>query len=274
MKLKDRASLTGIIATLLIHAAVIIACILLAFVTPLPLPGEEGVEVMLGSSSSGSGNDILFEKPNVKPVAPSQPSSSQQESVKTSNSDDEIFMPEESDNKTEQDHAELIDEQDNSQQNEHDQIVQNEPEVEPEPVVNPNALYKGSSSNNDNNQSGSVGNDGTPGSVYGSPNSTNESGLGGAGGGISFSLDGRSSVHLPKPIYDSQEQGRIVVEIQVNKKGDVIKAVAGKSGTTIMDQSLWAKTESAALKTKFSPNPKASEIQIGTITYNFRRVNE
>ncbi|MDR2085430.1 MAG: hypothetical protein LBP67_10605 [Bacteroidales bacterium] len=272
MKLKDKASLTGLITTLAVHIAVIVVLLLMAFITPLPLPGEEGVEVMLGSSSSGSGSDLLYEKPNVLPVTPSRPSSSQQESVSTSNSDEEIYMPEKTDKVEKTDNADNIDEKENVQQ-EHNQVVENKPEVEPEPTVNPNALYRGSSSNNNNNQSGSVG-DGSAGSIYGNPNSTNESGLGGAGGGISFSLEGRSSVHLPKPIYDSQEQGRIVVEIHVNKKGDVIKAVAGKAGTTISDQKLWAKTEAAALKTKFSPNPKASEIQIGTITYNFRRMNE
>jgi len=268
MKFKDKASLTGIITTIVVHAILVIACFLFAFRTPLPLPGEEGVEVALGSANSGSGNDVFYEKPNVKPAAPSQPKSSGQESVVTSNSEDEVLMPEEADKPKNN-----ANNNNNTQQNSENN-TQTDPVKEPEPSVNPNALYKGSTGNNNNNQSGSVGDEGTAGSIYGSPDSNNQSGLGGSGSGISFSLSGRSSVSLPKPIYDSQEQGRIVVEVHVNKKGDVIKAVAGKSGTTIADQKLWAKTESAALKTTFSPNQKASEIQIGTITYNFRRVNE
>ncbi|MCK9303164.1 MAG: hypothetical protein PHU62_09080 [Bacteroidales bacterium] len=266
------AKRAGIISTVIVHVIVILACVFCALHTPLPLPGEEGVEVMLGNNDAGKANDFFYEQPNHIPEVSQPPQQKQEESVLTSKSEEEVFMPEE---KQKADKPEEKEKPVEQQKTVVEPVQEPEPEPDPEPVVNPNAMYKGSSSQkSSNNASGTSGNEGSAGSSLGNPNSNNPSGLGGSGNGISFSLDGRSSVSLPKPEYSSQEQGKIVVEIHVNKKGDVIKAVAGKAGTTISDQDLWNRAENAAKKTKFSPDPRASEIQIGTITYIFRRINE
>ena len=45
---KNRNKLYGIITTVVIHATAIVLLFVLCFKTPLPLPGEEGVEVNLG----------------------------------------------------------------------------------------------------------------------------------------------------------------------------------------------------------------------------------
>ncbi|MDD4141845.1 MAG: hypothetical protein PHR20_03490 [Bacteroidales bacterium] len=256
-----KAKLTGVIVTIVVHAIIIAACLFFALITPLPLPGEEGVEVMLGSNDAGAGDDMFYEAP--KPVAPaSRPEHTKaEEDIATSNSEEEIFMPKEKTPKSV------------NQETVSEPIV----EPDPEPVVNQAALYKGSSSSNSSSsQSGSSTGAGTAGSIYGSPDSQNTSGLGGSGGGISFSLAGRSSVSMPKPEYVSQDQGKIVVRIEVNHKGEVVKAEPGQKGTTIINQQLWKKTKEAALKTRFNAvsGTSVDKIQIGTITYNFKRVNE
>ncbi len=46
----------GIIGTVLFHIALLILLIILGFSTPLPLPGEGGVEVNLGFSEEGQGD--------------------------------------------------------------------------------------------------------------------------------------------------------------------------------------------------------------------------
>ena len=78
---------------------------------------------------------------------------------------------------------------------------------------------------------------------------------------------------MPKPAYNSQEQGRVVVRIWVNKEGKVERAVSGVQGTTITDQTLIKLAQDAALKAVFNSDPNAADQQTGTITYNFIRLN-
>jgi len=93
------------------------------------------------------------------------------------------------------------------------------------------------------------------------------------GDGVSFNLEGRGSVHLPKPAYDTPEQGKVVVTIWVNKQGKVTRALEGAKGTTITSLKLRKLARDAALKAVFTPDPNAPELQKGTITYNFVRIN-
>lgn len=83
--------------------------------------------------------------------------------------------------------------------------------------------------------------------------------------GNMWSLQGRSVKTMPKPSTDFNEPGKVVVSIQVDKAGNVIKAsVAG--GTTISDQHTRQLALDVALKAKFT---EGEGIVIGTITYNF-----
>ena len=163
------------------------------------------------------------------------------------------------------------------QKKEAEKVAEKEPEVvekKPEPVVNPNALYKGKSKNTGNGSNeGITGKPGDQGKPHGTKDAENYDGLGGEGNGISYSLAGRSAKHLPKPSYTSQEQGKVVVIIWVNKAGIVTKAIEGAKGTNISDLGLRRLAKEAALRARFSSDPNAPEIQKGTITYNFIRLN-
>lgn len=261
MNLNNKAKIVGLITSVAIHILLLVMLLLFAFNTKLPLPGEEGVEVMLGSANGGFDSDMLFDLIEEQLKKPSV--SSDDDKFLTSDSDEEVFLPK----------AEQSDSQADTKNNSTDDGDKDtEQNVKPTPTVNPNALYKGSAGGN-STQSGSSG-EGDGGSVFGNPNSTNLSGLGGSRDGISFSLGGRGSISLPKPTYNSDEQGKIVVLIHVNKNGDVIKAEPGQQGTTIADSRLWRQTQEAALRSKFVPDPKANNVQIGTITYNFKKISE
>jgi hypothetical protein len=62
----------------------------------------------------------------------------------------------------------------------------------------------------------------------------------------------------------------VVVEIWVNKSGNVTKALAGAQGTTVSNPTLWAAARVAAMKTHFNQSVDAPELQQGTITYIFK----
>ena len=82
-------------------------------------------------------------------------------------------------------------------------------------------------------------------------------------------LKGRSTVgKLPKPVYNENENGIVVVTIRVDREGNVTDAKAGAKGTTTSNRKLWAAAEKAAKAAKFTSS--TSEVQIGTITYVFR----
>jgi WD40 repeat protein len=92
----------------------------------------------------------------------------------------------------------------------------------------------------------------------------------GKGSGPSFSLAGRGAKSWVKPSSSTEKVGNVVVEIKVDKDGNVLEAKAGQRGTTLWDSNLWRLCEQAARKSKFTANPDAPEVQKGTITYIFR----
>lgn len=249
--------------TLFFHGVLLLLLLYFGFSTPLPLPGEEGVEVNLGYSDMGSG----AVQPTQASAAPavSKNSASDPGKLVTSEDPESVKLEEKGKKK------------DNKDRKDDQKTKENEKPAEP--VVNANAMYKGKGTGPGTTSQGIAGGDGDQGKPNGTPGSSNYTGTGQGNGGVSFNLAGRGKVYLNEPPYNSPEQGRVVVEIIVDRQGNVIRAVAGKRipdsgiGTTVTDQALWRVAREAALKSKFTPAPNAVEEQRGYITYNFIRLN-
>jgi len=114
---------------------------------------------------------------------------------------------------------------------------------------------------------GGPGNQGSPGGSLDSKNRGEGSGLGNKG--ISYDLAGRGVQRLPLPEYNYQGEGRVVVEVSVDRSGKVTQAVAGVKGSNTLDEYLLKVAKEAALKAQFDVKNDAPFIQKGTITYNF-----
>lgn len=114
------------------------------------------------------------------------------------------------------------------------------------------------------------GNQGVP---TGDPNASTYGpggkGSGTQGTGPSYSLAGRSARSLPLPNYPGNEEGTVVVQVTVDKNGNVTKAEAGFRGSTTMNPSLLDAAQKAALQAKFNTDSNAPAFQVGTITYKF-----
>jgi hypothetical protein len=83
-------------------------------------------------------------------------------------------------------------------------------------------------------------------------------------------LAGRSiNGTLPRPSYNVQASGKVVVAIWVDNYGQVRKAVPGVEGTTVSDKTLWQAARKAALGAHFNLSADAPALQEGTITYIF-----
>ena len=61
----------------------------------------------------------------------------------------------------------------------------------------------------------------------------------------------------------------MVVDITVDKDGNVVSATPGGRGSTTTSAYLFRLAKESALKAKFDENPDAADIQRGTITYIF-----
>ncbi len=260
------------LGTILFHALLILALFFLALKTPLPLPDEEGVEVNLGFSEVGQ--NIEQEQPEELQTPPLQPVEEIiEETVKDS--------PKEEIVKEDTEEAPAIVSKPKPKKEiekpiEEKKIEQPKKEIkpkelEPEPVVDQRLIYTGSKT------SRSEGNDqqaGDKGVETGVPNAPNYSGIGGLGSnGISYDLGNRKANSLPKPSYNSDDQGKVNVRIRVDKNGKVISAEILQKGTTVSDINLHNMAVQAALKAVFDPDPNAAEIQVGSITYNFIKIN-
>lgn len=108
-------------------------------------------------------------------------------------------------------------------------------------------------------------NNGIQGSVNG--NSANGASRGNAGYG-KYDLGGRGiSGSLPRPSFNVNQSGTVVVKITVNAAGNVISAEP-TSGTTTASQELRKAATEAALRAKFKTVEGAGNVT-GTITYFF-----
>lgn len=92
---------------------------------------------------------------------------------------------------------------------------------------------------------------------------------GGTDGDKNYNLAGRRALKKPKQKPDCQEEGIVVVSIEVDKNGKVIKAIAGVKGTTNSAACLLKPAREAALRTEWNADNKAPVKQRGTIIYKF-----
>jgi len=83
-----------------------------------------------------------------------------------------------------------------------------------------------------------------------------------------YHLTERSVVIPPKFSSDTKEEGKVVVDIAVDKQGNVIEANPNGRGTTTSSALLKAKAKQMAIATRFSANALVEE-QRGTITIVF-----
>ncbi|WP_136480399.1 hypothetical protein [Cognatitamlana onchidii] len=84
---------------------------------------------------------------------------------------------------------------------------------------------------------------------------------------ISFSLKNRKKVYIPIPVYLCEVNGKIVINIKVNSRGNVTDAYVNSSSNS-SNECLIGHAKEYALQSHFSPDASKRE-QLGTITFVF-----
>jgi colicin import membrane protein len=297
----------GMLGTILIHLMLFGMLILVGFSTPPAPESEEGILVNFGTGETGMGeiepSPPAFRKessaPPIKEVKSSTPASSKasaktkEEVLLSQNTEDAPAVkkadPEATKRRLEKIEADkIIKEQLEAEKTERRKEEAEKKRIEAEQqresdIKNrtKNALANSQNRGTSSTSEGIAGGPGNQGDPNGSINSkvrgtgsglgTQGTGTGGPGGqgGISYSLQGRGFQKLPPPRYDYQGEGRVVVEVSVDRSGKVVQATPGTKGSTTLDEYLLKVAKEAALEARFEVKQDAPAIQKGTITYNF-----
>jgi len=274
----------GITGTLIFHVGLAILLFFSCLITPLPLPEEEGILLNFGTEPEGEGliepsatlQTQAAEQAELIPSEAAIQSGESEEKILTQDFEEapvvESKALEEERKRIEE--LERLEELEKQRQEEleRQRIIEEQKRIQEITDRTRNALSNGRN-NTDNAATGEgeTTGQGNQGSETGSVNSDNHSlGISGSGDkGISYSLAGRSPQSLPKPEYNYQAEGIVVVEVTVNQNGNVTKATAGVKGSTTLNNNLLKAAQKAALAAKFDRKPSAPAFQKGTITYHF-----
>jgi len=264
MNTEDKNKYKGIAGTVLFHGLLLVLFLFFGFRTPLPLPAEQGIAINFGTSDEGMG-DVQPDQPADNQVNNDQPAAS---NAAASSSSEKAAVTQEVEDAPAvkpvtkpADRPKPVTEPTKPTET---------PVEDPKPKVNPRALYPGSGSGSSGGSQGETGKPGDQGKVDGSKD-TNKQGDGSTGGltgDPAYSMEGRTLTQKPTISDQSQTEGKVVVTVTVNSRGEVISAKAGARGTTLSNATIQKKCEDAALKARFSPSDK--EEQTGTITFIFK----
>lgn len=273
---KDKRN--GLIATTLIHLILLFLFLYFGLTHQVPIP-EEGILINFGTSAEGMG-EIQPDEPTSAsvPDASSTPDpSTSEEQVVTQEMAETIEV--EKVDKPQPDPKKIEEERKRKEEERLKKLEEERIRKEEEERKKKEQEFKDKMNNVWSNKGGSEGETGKPGDQgdpNGDKNATSHTGTPDGGGdgsgsdkGPSFVLSGRTREKLILPENNTQEDGKVKVEIIVDRKGNVVRATPGVSGSTTTSQYLYKRAQEAAMKWKFSPNPNAPEEQKGIVTFVF-----
>jgi colicin import membrane protein len=276
----------GLAGTIVIHLLLLLLFVFFAFTVPAPPDMEEGILVNFGTDETGLGliepSPPAVQEETSPPVPAATAVKTKDEPLLTQNSEEAPEVkkvdPEAEKKKREKIEADKkIKEEREAEKIRKAQEEAERKRIEAEQkrqadITNrtKNALANSKNAGTSSTGEGIAGGQGNQGVPTGSVDSRERGPGGGLGDkGISYNLQGRGFQKLPNPKYDYQGEGRVVVEVSVDRQGKVVQAVPGTKGSTTLDEYLLKVAKDAALEARFEVKQDAPAIQKGTITYNF-----
>lgn len=253
---------TGIILGLFL----LLAYLIVFSMPPKQEEGTGGILVNYGTTDEGMGKDYTSveepsqaEKANKSKPDKIKPEAKPTEKVTADNSDKKVVT------QTTEDAPELAP---NSKKPSNTVATKTEVK-EAKPQVNQNALYKGKKNDGTGEGDGTGNKPGNQGKITGTTLTNNYNGTGSGNGG-NLNMTQRSFLTKPSVSDGNRRAGKIVVDIRVDKTGNVVYARAGARGTTISDSDLLQKCENAVLGVKLNASENAPDTQVGTVVFVFQ----
>ena len=268
--------ITGLVGTFVLHAVVLLLLFFLAISKP-KAQEEGGVPVMLGDMELAQGYsdpymltdvDVLDESGMTTDTSVPEPEVSSKAEMITQDDEPTISVP-----KKEVANNEAVEpkEKTEAEKRAEAERLAAEKKAAEERAAAEAAAKRIAGAFGKGIQMGNKGNadlgHGNQGSSTGNSAGGQTTGVGGYG---TFDLNGRSlgPDGLPMPIYNVQEEGRVVVTITVNPAGQVIQTSINKR-TNTANVTLRKAAEDAARKARFNTVDGVNN-QTGTITYYFK----
>ncbi len=262
-----RSKVTGVVCTAALHLAVLALLFLLKFSVPQEQE-EGGVPVMLGDAESGTGEEEAYSLTEVDVMpAPEEASEAEVDDRPMISQEDDSPMKVEKETEKKKEEAK---EPETEAVKKPKEKTEAEKRAEAERAMAQAAANKIAGAFGKGSKMGAAGDGhGThrQGSAAGNSSEGKPSGTGGIG---VYDLQGRSlgTGALPVPVYNVQDEGRVVVTIVVNPEGAVIRTSINKRTNTVNPALRRAALE-AAQKARFNAVDGVDN-QSGTITYYFK----
>lgn len=254
--------LTGIVLGLFL----LLAYLLVFSMPPKQEEGTGGILVNYGTVDEGTGTDYMsMEEPSVAEKANKskpdkvKPEATPNEEVSADNSDKKVVT------QTTEDAPEVAP---NSKKPSNTVATKTDVK-EAKPQINQNALYKGKKNDGTGEGDGTGSKAGNQGKATGTTLTNSYNGTGSGNGG-NLNMTQRSFLTKPNVTDDNHRAGKIVVDIRVDKNGNVVYARAGARGTTISNSELLQKCENAVLGAKLNASENAPDTQNGTVVFVFQ----
>ena len=284
-----RSKIEGIVATILVHAALVV--FLMLYTLSVPKAEEEsGVPVIMGNTeqAQGDADPYTLTEVDIQPQSEPQPQESQpdptpvtEKPLITQHDEPSIKVKEEKVKKKEETKKEVKKTEKaketpkaqtkTKEQTQPKEKTEAEKRAEAEKAAAQAAASKIAGAFGKGSKMGSKGDAQSGTGIQGSPTGNGATGkTTGVGGVGTFDLNGRSlgPGGLPSPVYNVQDEGRVVVTIVVNPQGQVVSASINKRTNTV-NPSLRQAALDAARKARFN-TVSGVENQSGTITYYFK----
>jgi outer membrane biosynthesis protein TonB len=254
------------VATGIILAALMAMCYFIVFTPPLkPDEGTGGILVNYGTTDAGMGTDYMnvdqpsvAEKANHTLPTKTTPVPPTEEKTQDETSDKKILT------QNNEDAPALA----TNTKKTSNVVPSQATKTVAKPVVNQNALYKGKTNMGTGSGDGNTNTPGNQGKPTGSTLTNNYNGTGSGNGG-NLNLIQRSFINRPVVTDEKRRTGKIVIDIHVDKNGNVIYAQAGR-GTTMTDYDLIQKCENAVRNAKINALDTAPDTQEGTVVFVFK----
>lgn len=292
-----RSKITGIVGTLALHVLLVLFLLLCGLARP-ERQEEGGVPVLLGDALQSQGNadpytltevDVLSPPPAVEPTpAPAVPEPEVKQPLITQTDEPSIQVKKEkpkpeqpkktevkptrpTQKPAEQSVKKPVEQPVEKPTPQPAEKTEAEKRAEAERAAAQAAANKIAGAFGKGSQMGNKGTSASGSGIEGSPTGNSDTGKPtGTGGYGTFDLNGRSlgPDGLPVPVYNVQDEGRVVVTIVVNPAGQVISTSINKRTNTV-NPALRKAAEEAARKARFNAVSGVNN-QSGTITYYFK----
>lgn len=264
-----------------ITSLIVVILVLLLFVVGPPYmdpPLEYGVAVNFGTTDYGSGNQVKKTPPKAEPkekVEEVKPETPKQETSPVSQKTEDLITKESEESiaiKKQKEAEEKAKAEAERIEREKQEAEAEKKRIEEEKKRKLDNLIGGVKNSKEANNGGEGPDNkaGNKGQLNGNPYAPSYFGDKGPGkGGVGYGLNGRGTPDHGMFKPDCNEYGLVVVQIRVNRQGNVIEAVPGIKGTTNKHKCLMEPAKKIAFSYKWEADSNAPSEQVGFVSINF-----